>query len=242
MVAPILVPCLVVLRAEVDKLAPNRDRGADGWIGDKAHQQESSDHNPDDTPGVKTPYTDADHTPEVHAIDVDATGPWPTGKDLDWITETIRGRHLRGFDNRLQNIIYRKRIASASWGWTWKEYPGADPHTGHAHFSAVYTSAQEADTRSWGLLEPLGRTPALEALDGYALPILKLGDDDHESDGFNRIERAQRILVWLGKYSGELDGAYGPKTAAAVKALGLNDGRTIDRDIWVKLYGLSRMG
>ena len=43
----ILVPCLVSLRSEFNKLAPGRDKASDGSIGDTAHQQESSDHNPD---------------------------------------------------------------------------------------------------------------------------------------------------------------------------------------------------
>jgi hypothetical protein len=67
----ILVPCLVSLRTEFNRLSPGRDKASDGSIGDAAHQKEPSDHNPDDTPGVATPYTDADNIPEVHAIDVD---------------------------------------------------------------------------------------------------------------------------------------------------------------------------
>lgn len=242
MTGPVLVPCLVALRTEINTLAPSRDKGADGWIGNEEHQQESSDHNPDDTPGVRTPYTDADRVAEVHAIDIDATGPWPPGKDLDWIVETIRGRHLRGFDDRLQNVIYRKRIASKSWGWTWHDYTGADPHTGHAHFSAVYTTTQEADARPWGVLAGARRLLRMEDLDGFGLPVLHQGDDDADLDGYDRVRRAQQILTWLGRYVGEPDGAYGPKTAAAVKALGFGDGRTIDRSVWVKLYGLSRIG
>ncbi|MET0426293.1 MAG: hypothetical protein ABW046_20660 [Actinoplanes sp.] len=146
----IVVPCLLALRAEFDRLAPHRDKGADGTIGDPAHQQESSDHNPDET--GRTPYSDADHVNEVHGLDIDATGPWPVGRSLDDCVEIIRLRHLRGHDARLQNIVWRDRVASRSWGWTWEARPGIG-HLDHAHFSAVYTSAQEADTRAWGLIE-----------------------------------------------------------------------------------------
>jgi hypothetical protein len=147
----VLVPCLVTLRAEFNTLAPARDRGADGSIGDAAHAQESSDHNPDET--GKTPYSDADNINEVHAVDIDSTGPWPTGRDLDSRVEVIRLRHQSGTDDRLQNIIYRARIASRSWGWTWRAYTGASQHFDHAHFSARYTTAQESDTRPWGVLD-----------------------------------------------------------------------------------------
>ena len=146
----ILVPCLVSLRNEFNKLAPGRDKASDGSIGDTAHQQESSDHNPDET--GRTPYSDADHINEVHAIDVDddlRKSGWTMNKCL----EIIVTRHREGRDDRLQNIIYNRRIWSRSWGWTARTYTGASAHTEHAHFSARYTTAQESNTKAWGLLE-----------------------------------------------------------------------------------------
>lgn len=147
----ILVPCLVALRAEFNRLSPARDKGADGWIGDAAHALTASDHNPDET-GV-TPYSDADLVDEVHAIDIDKD--LGGGLDLDDYVEAIRLRHLRGEDNRLQNIIWRARICSRTWGWTWKPYTGASAHFDHAHFSARYTTAQESDTSPWGVFMSL---------------------------------------------------------------------------------------
>ncbi len=148
----VLVACLAALRAEVDRLAPGRDRGSDGSIGDRAHRAEVSDHNPDDTPGARTPFTDADGRAEVHAVDVDASGPWPAGWSMERIVQTIVARHRDGRDDRLQNVIYRRRIWSRSWGWAVRHYDGASPHLGHAHFSARYTTAQENDAGPWGLI------------------------------------------------------------------------------------------
>lgn len=145
----ILVPCLVALRAEFDRLSPGRDRRADGWIGDAAHQRESSDHNPDET--GRTPFEDADNVNEVHAIDIDTD--LGGGLDLNTCVEWIRLRHQLGEDDRLQNIIWRGRIASRTWGWAWKPYTGASQHYDHAHFSARYSTAQEADTRPWGIAD-----------------------------------------------------------------------------------------
>lgn len=148
----VLVPCLVQLRAEFDQLAPGRDRGADGTIGNRAHQLESSDHNPDDTPGVRTPGHDLDHDAEVHGLDIDASGPWPAGTDFDLYAEHVRRREQAAGDGcRLQNIIWRGRVASYSWAWTWKARPGIG-HYDHGHFSARYTAAAERDTRPYGLL------------------------------------------------------------------------------------------
>jgi len=146
----ILVPCLVSLRNEFNKLAPGRDKASDGSIGDTAHQQESSDHNPDET--GRTPYSDADHINEVHAIDVD-DDLRKSGWTMEKCLEIIVTRHREGRDDRLQNIIYNRRIWSRSWGWTARTYTGASAHTEHAHFSARYTTAQESNTKAWGLLE-----------------------------------------------------------------------------------------
>lgn len=144
-----VVPCLLALRDEVDRLNPGRDKSADGTIGDATHTS-SSDHTPDEDSTVLR-GKDPDGANEVHALDIDATGPWPPGQDLDDSVEIIRLRHLRGDDNRLQNIIWRARIASRTWGWAWRPYDGPSRHFDHAHFSARYTTAQEQDTRPWGL-------------------------------------------------------------------------------------------
>jgi hypothetical protein len=146
----ILVPCLVSLRTEFNELSPGRDKASDGSIGDAAHAQESSDHNPDET--GTTPYEDADNINEVHAIDVD-NNLRKSGWTMDKALEIIILRHRNGQDDRLQNVIYNRRIWSRSWGWTARAYTGASAHTEHAHFSSRYTTAQESDTRPWGLLE-----------------------------------------------------------------------------------------
>jgi hypothetical protein len=145
-----LVPCLVTLRNEFNQLAPDRDKASDGSIGDPAHASSSSDHNPDET--GTTPYEDADSKNEVHAIDVDddlRRSGWTMNRCL----EIIVTRHREGRDDRLQNVIYNRRIWSRSWGWTARAYTGSNAHTQHAHFSARYTTAQESDTSPWGLLE-----------------------------------------------------------------------------------------
>ncbi|MGX6603054.1 hypothetical protein ACWKSP_13075 [Micromonosporaceae bacterium Da 78-11] len=146
----ILVPSLVALRDEFNALAPRRDKASDGSIGDTAHAQESSDHNPDET--GNTPYEDADNVNEVHAIDVDADLR-QAGWTMDRALEVIITRHREGRDDRLQNVIYNRRIWSRSTDWASRVYTGDNPHTEHAHFSARYTTAQESDTRPWGLLE-----------------------------------------------------------------------------------------
>ena len=147
------VACLVQLRDEFNALSPGRDKGADGTIGDRVHKLSKSDHNVDDgSDQGRTPYEDADSDPEVHALDIDSTGAWPPGTDLSNYVDHIVDEHRWGRDNRLQNVIYRGRIASRSWGWTWQTRSGLG-HFDHAHFSARYTSSAEDDERSFGLAE-----------------------------------------------------------------------------------------
>jgi hypothetical protein len=147
-----LVPCLVSLRAEFNTVSPTRDKGADGSIGDSAHTS-SSDHTPDEGSDVLRDH-DADDKNEVHALDIDSTGPWP--ESFDAIIKRLVAREKAEYESativgRLQYVIWNRRIASRSWGWTWHDYTLADPHINHAHFSARYTTEQEADTRPWGV-------------------------------------------------------------------------------------------
>ena len=166
------VACLLTLRAEFDRVSPHRDRGADGTIGDSAHTS-SSDHTPDEDSSVLRDH-DADSKNEVHALDIDSSGPWPVP---GWFNATILAlveRERADYESpttvgRLQYVIWNGRIASRSWGWTWRDYNGADPHTNHAHFSARYVTAAEADTRPWGVKgDDVSSQDVIEALESAA--------------------------------------------------------------------------
>lgn len=150
-----LVPCLVALRDEFNQLSPRRDKGADGSIGDSAHTSRS-DHTPDEDSDVLRDH-DGDSKNEVHALDIDSSGPWP--ESFDAIIRRLVARERAEYESatvvgRLQNVIWNRQIASRSWGWAWHPHTGSDPHTNHAHFSARYTAAQESDTRPWGVFAP----------------------------------------------------------------------------------------
>lgn len=148
------LPASTSLADELDKAFPDRVH-PDGTIGNEEHQQESSDHNPDDTPGVLTPFTDPDGIPEVHARDVSSQLNKP-GWTQFRVCDIVRRRHAAGYDNRLQNIICDGMIASRSWGWVWRDYGGTDQHFGHSHWSFRYGSGTagnpENDTSPWGIL------------------------------------------------------------------------------------------
>lgn len=178
MTAAFLVPCLVTLRAEFNELAPGRGKGADGWIGDTAHAARASDHNPD-------------AQGRVLALDIDSTGPWP--RPFDDLVEGRRG------DDRLEYVIWNRRIASRDQGWTWRTYTGtSDPHTGHAHFSARHDHSGNDSTAPWEMT-------------GDEM-LVKKGDSG------DQVRFWQYLLGDLGFPAGAVDGDYGPKMEAAVNA------------------------
>lgn len=144
----ILVPCLVTLRSEFNTIAPTRDKGSDGSVGDEAHSLSVSDHNPDETGNV--PIRDADKTNEVHAIDVDKDLNVP-GLTMEEVVQFLLARCRSGAETRLRYIIFNRRIWSASTGWKQEKYTGANPHDHHAHFSSSYETKKEASTASWHL-------------------------------------------------------------------------------------------
>lgn len=154
----ILVPCLVKLRSEFNTIAPDRMKNSDGSVGDDAHQDSQSDHNPDETGNV--PIRDADKVNEVHAIDVDIDLKVP-GLTMEKTVQFLLARCRSGAENRLRYIIFNRRIWSASNDWREQAYTGKNAHTEHAHFSASYTSGREADIRSWHLEDiPMAITDA----------------------------------------------------------------------------------
>jgi hypothetical protein len=126
---------------------PRRDTSSDGWIGDEAHQDRVSGHNPDDTPGARPEYEDADSIPEVRAIDVDVDlrGPATMAQVIERILETPADAR------RLKYVIHAGRIASKSSGWAWRPYSGSNPHDKHGHFSG--DPAYDDDDRPWSVAQ-----------------------------------------------------------------------------------------
>jgi hypothetical protein len=143
--APFLAPCLVVLRAEFNTENPNRDKGADGWIGNAAHQKEVSDHNPNSKG-------------QVLALDIDTTGPWPSGLELDDYVDFIISRCQTGEEDRIEYIIRNRKIYERKNKYVGRAYDGDDPHTNHAHFSARHDLTGFNDTGEWFMLSGTDKT------------------------------------------------------------------------------------
>jgi hypothetical protein len=183
-------------------------------------------------------WPETDHAPEPDGS-VDAgdfmVGPKFTKADGDVLVSAL----VEHRDDRIAYIIWQRRIISSHpvgnyAAWEWRPYNGTDPHTGHVHLSV--NDKHENDNSAWNLG---GKKMQYEELHGFGLPILTAGMDDADYDGYNGVVRAQALLNVQG-HKLDLDGNYGPKMTAAVKAEFGGDGKRIDRTEWVKLAGLSR--
>jgi hypothetical protein len=156
----IVSPSLLALRGSFDARFPNRDRASDGTIGDAAHREGVSGHNPDDTPGSRSEYVDADGVAEVRALDVDADLRDSRGATMWDVVDAIRRDTVAR--RRLRYIIFARQICSRNNGWVWAPYSGDNDHTKHAHFSGDPDT--EADGSPWPVVLNLGGVMTL-ALD-----------------------------------------------------------------------------
>ncbi len=132
---------LLTLRDQVNRRAPRRNKASDGTIGDAAHCQRTSDHNPwvrDGSVGVVTAL-DITHDPRG-------------GCDANTIAEAIRASR----DPRVKYIIWNRRIANSSAigatpAWVWRRYNGQNPHTAHVHISVKPDKANYDSTADWAI-------------------------------------------------------------------------------------------
>lgn len=131
------------LLAQANALAPNRKKGADGSIGDAAHQSElcASQHN---------------------SCCIKVAGIWII-RARDFTHDPAGGFDSYAFaeqlrlsrDPRIRYIISNRQITSASRGWKWEAYSGSDPHTNHAHVSVWDDQPRFDDTsRAWRITSP----------------------------------------------------------------------------------------
>jgi hypothetical protein len=117
------------LGEQVNRAYPKRDRTHDGTVGDLAHQQRKSEHNPSPVPADYP-----DQTPVVRARDI--THDPEGGLDC----RVLVGALLRSRDPRILYVIWDETI----WrsydrpglpAWKPQPYTGANPHTKHCHIS-----------------------------------------------------------------------------------------------------------
>ncbi len=128
-----LAPALQTLRDQINALWPDRNKDVDGAIGDAAHRNRVSDHNPD-----------SDQI--VTAIDI--TDDDSVGADMRVLAEVLRVNN----DPRIKYVIHEGRMfssypTSSYPAWTWRPYSGLNGHFSHLHISV--TQAGKYDNYPW---------------------------------------------------------------------------------------------
>jgi hypothetical protein len=117
---PILCKAGQQLREMIDDAYPDRDRKSDGWIGDAAHSNRKSDHNPDPING------------QVRGLDVDSNLDSRADTSI-YLANQIRLCAKK--DKRIKYIIHFGKIASKKSLWRFVKYRGSNPHHSHIHIS-----------------------------------------------------------------------------------------------------------
>lgn len=161
-----------------------------GTIGDAAHQNENSDHNPEADGSVDA----ADFMIGSHFTEANAYA---------FTAALVQNR-----DRRIAYIIWQRKIISSTvQPWVWRDYKGSDPHTGHVHVSV--NDNHENDKSTWDL--SMGdKVPTYFTINDVQVPHLKEGDSDTDFSGYNVITRIQ-LLKRV-----KPDGVWGPLTTKAV--------------------------
>lgn len=211
-----LAKSLETFRAQVNARFPGRAKASDGTIGDAAHAARDSDHNPD-SDGV------------VKALDV------TTDPTDDTNTEAL-AEHLRQTrDPRLKYVIYDRRMYSSYpahgvAAFEWRPYSGKNPHIHHFHLSVHKDAARYDDETPWSL------DGAFSGVFGQVtlgvVPVLKIG-----AEGANVRKLQKALNAKVGPVL--IDGSFGPKTLAAVRAFQAVEGLRVDGVVgpktWAKL-------
>jgi hypothetical protein len=132
---------LLVLRDQVNVIAPNRSTASDGLVGDANHET-TSGHFPHKVPGVGDEIVTA----------------WDCTNDPDHncnsraLAETIRQHR----DKRIRYVISNRQMfssyATSSYAaWTWRPYSATpDPHVNHAHIQVLDAVVSDTNT-PWNL-------------------------------------------------------------------------------------------
>lgn len=199
---------LLILRDQINDLAPNRSKTSDGAIGDAAHASRASDHNPHVTDGGMGVVT---------AIDI--THDPANGVDAGKLAEAVRASG----DPRIKYIISNKRIAGP--GQPWRAYTGSNPHTRHFHVSVKATKADYDSEEPWEIGE---LTPDLEAAPVRVRPTIhtgSVGDDVRflqrqlkvKPDGYFGPKTEGALKAFQEAHELPPDGVCGPYTWDAIE-------------------------
>jgi hypothetical protein len=217
---------ILKLRDQINEFAGNRDKSADGIIGDAAHASRTSDHNPwvHDKSGLGV----------VTAIDIShdpANGVDTHYMKVAMHSNSIAAQLVASRDARIKYIISNSYICSGNDGpspWTWRPYHGANPHNHHIHVS-VKSSPQYYDNEAaWDIHATSNNAPGVA--DPNAIVRAKIRNGSRGDD----------VVYLQAELHLPVDGYFGKETEAAVKQfqkkVGLVEDGIVGKYTWEKIY------
>lgn len=137
----VAVPNLIEGRDQLNVRFPNRDKGAEGFVGDLIHKPSPSSHNPDKT--GRPEFADGDNLDEVRAWDADKDLRDPNVTMEEVVQHLVAGARSGKFW-WIRYIIFNGRIWHRRDGFVTRTYTGSNKHTDHAHINSDFN--QSADT------------------------------------------------------------------------------------------------
>jgi hypothetical protein len=205
-----LAKSLIVLTSEIEYLFPDTTV----WdIGDAAHQDSWSDHNPNVCCDV------------VCAVDVLPDRGLNLAK---FVAHLVANPHPN-----LRYVIFNELIYQRKNGFKPQEYNGPNKHKGHAHASVGNgpdgrSTGNYDSTASWEIDDlgnaptpPKPSKPSTGTKLGNKMPTIKRGNKG------SRVRMLQGLLLaW--HYSIKLDGVFGPATEKAVRDFQSKHARPVD--------------
>lgn len=245
----VVVPPLLEGRSQVDQRFPNREKGAEGTIGNLAHAGSASSHNPDKTGHPE--FADGDAKDEVRAWDCDKDLRDTHGVTMEqlvqhWVTLARAGKMPW-----IRYIIFAGRIWHRKNNFETRTYTGSNKHNDHAHINAEFNQASdEMHNTDWQVLNfglsGVPTTPVNLPTGGWA--ELKQGSKGAEVTKLQtffvhtfpayrsnvRFKRGQMLSVdgefgeqttaWVKEFQRRVgvaqDGKVGPNTLAQLKRFG----------------------
>lgn len=223
----VAVPALVEGRDQLDERFPNREHGAEGFVGDLAHQSSASSHNPDKT--GKPEYADGDSKDEVRAWDADRDLNDPDGVSMEMVVQHMVTLARAGVLWWIRYIIYNGRIWHKRDGYVTRTYTGSNKHTDHVHVNNDFTQeADEVRGTNWQFRDlgaPTPKPPAIPA---------KLAVDNEL--GPKTIRRWQEIMGTTP------DGVIDEEDSQLVRAVQKKLRDTVDRNLVIDGQGIRQDG